>query len=493
MTDCTRPPGPDNPTLSLARAAVCLHYVDGPAAPIGVAAYRNDSAFASMELDLLAYRFQHPAPFASDTEAPPTGPQPSGKLLHRRPIVIEYPDRFSYHSEGRTPELRVKNPLRRAELLVSSTRFAACGRRIWHLVITPREDEAFSEYELIMLIHLYDGRTERTGLDRKIRFRLEDGAVGCLVAELPRRLGLPLQANHDPELTCGTLQLLIGDQDGAAQAGSEPRQNVFDVLRGAREPEGKDDAQTLRTWMRADCAQRRQILAYCGIVTGIFDFDQIDDEEALDTLEPTFAAASSFLRIHRRTLISVADDDRAMGACWDTIGISPYLLLPHAALIYNEALVDRAERGIATALTSKKPGLGSLEDAWFDADTHLNALYLPNVFNYVTERSLFDAGSECRGSNARRSAVQAKLDQLKSQIDIAREHQRKGGETVIQMLLAVISLLQVKSVIAEIFGWEQNHTGVWLALAVGILLLTVAVWWSYRRGLPKRMVTTGSR
>jgi hypothetical protein len=34
---------------------------------------------------------------------------------------------------------------------------------------------------------------------------------------------------------------------------------------------------------------------------------------------------------------------------------------------------------------------------------------------------------------------------------------------------------------------------VWLALAVGILLLTVAVWWSYRRGLPKRMVTTGSR
>lgn len=497
MTDCTRPPGPDNPTLALTRAAVCLHYVEGPAEPTGTAAYRNDSAFASMELDLLAYRFQHPAPFASDTEAPRTGPRPSGQSLHRRPIVIEYPDRFVYHSEGRTPALQVKNPLRRADLLASSTRFAACGRRIWHLVITPREGEAFSEYDLIMLIHLYDGRTERTGLDRKIRFRLDDDAAGCLAADLPRRLGLPLQANDEPELTCGTLQLLIGDQigdqDGVAAADSEPRQNVFDVLRGAREPDGQDATQQLRTWMRADCPQRRQIMAYCGIVTGIFDFDKIDDEEALDTLEPTFAASSSFLRIHRRTLINVADDDRAMRECWDTIGVSPYLILPHAALIYNETLVDRAERGITTALTSKKPGLGSLEDAWFDADTHLNALYLPNVFNYVTERSLFDAGSECRGSNARRSAVQAKLDQLKSQIDIAREHQRKGGETVIQMLLAVISLLQVKSVIAEIFGWEQNHTGVWLALAVGILLLTAAVWWSYRRGLPKRMVTTGSR
>ena len=498
MPDLTRPPGPDNPTLSLSRAAVCLHFVEGPEKESAADfSYPDHSVFGSMELDLLAYRFQDPAPFGSDTQAPAAVTQRRHPAHNRQPILIEYPPSFDYHSEGRAPTLRVPQPLRRAELLISSTRFAACGRRIWHLVITPREGETFSEYDLIMLIHLYDGRTERTGLHQKIRFRLgDDDAAGCLVADLPRRLGLPLHAGDAPDLKCGTLQLLTGDDDDAgapAANGGEPRKDLFNTLRGAREPDGQDDAQQIKTWMRTDCLQQRQIMAYCGIVTGIFDFEKIDDEEALDTLEPTFAASSSFLRIHRRTLINIADDDRGMRECWDTIGISPYLILPHATLIYNEALVDSAERGIAAALAARKPRLGGLEDAYFDADMHLNALYLPNVFNYVTERSLFDAGSECRASNARRSAVQAKLDQLKSQIDIAREHQRKGGETIIQMLLAIISLLQVKSVIAEMFGWEQNHPSVWLALTIGILLLTAAVWWSYRRGLPKRMVTSRSR
>lgn len=312
--------------------------------------------------------------------------------------------------------------------------------------------------------------------------------------ELPRRLGLPLQANDEPALKCGTLQLLIGDDDrGAAGNADEPQRNVFETLRSAREADGEDAAQRLKTWMHHDCTQRRQIMAYCGIVTGIFDFEKIDDEEALDTLEPTFAASSSFLRIHRRTLISIADDDRGMRECWDRIGISPYLILPHATLIYNEALVDWAERGITAALADQGARLGALEDAHFDADSHLSALYLPNVFNYVTERSLFDAGELCRGSNARRSAVLAKLDQLKNQIEIVREHQRKGGETIIQMLLAVISLLQVKGVIAEAFGWEPNHTGVWLALSIGILLLTAVVWWSYRRGLPKSIAKSTPR
>ncbi len=318
MPDLSQAPGPDNPTLNLAMAAVCLHFVENPAQSVPPFVYPSGSVFQSMELDLLAYRFQDPPPFGSDIEPHP--PQ-------RRPILIEYPQQFTYHSEGRAPQLRIKAPLRRAELLVSSTRFAACGRRIWHLVITPREGETFSEYDLIMLIHLYDGRTERTGLRERIRFRLDDAdSAGCLVSELPRRLGLPLQAKDDPELKCATLQLLIGNDDGDAAAKTdEPQPNVFDTLRSAREADGEDAAQRLKGWMRDDCPQRRQIMAYCGIVTGIFDFEKIDDEEALDTLEPTFAASSAFLRIHRRTLISIADDDRGMRECWNSIGISPYL------------------------------------------------------------------------------------------------------------------------------------------------------------------------
>jgi len=58
-----------------------------------------------------------------------------------------------------------------------------------------------------------------------------------------------------------------------------------------------------------------------------------------------------------------------MRECWNSIGISPYLILPHAALIYNETLVDWAERGISAALADHGARLGALEDAHFDADT----------------------------------------------------------------------------------------------------------------------------
>ncbi|RJQ09808.1 MAG: hypothetical protein C4551_03380 [Bacillota bacterium] len=92
-------------------------------------------------------------------------------------------------------------------------------------------------------------------------------------------------------------------------------------------------------------------------MTGIFDFDQIDLEEAVDTLIPTFADATAFLRNHRCTLTCIAEEDRSMDECWEEVGISPYLLIPHAALLHNEAIsevanevMDRATGGAAARL-----------------------------------------------------------------------------------------------------------------------------------------------
>lgn len=480
----------ENPALALRNVGVCLHFVEACGGPASELVYPHGSVMESMELDLLAYRFQDPPPFGSRTESVPAAPQLQRRPHNRWPIVIEYPKSFVYHSEGRAPELVCDAPQRKAEILVSSTRFLDCGLRIWHLVITPRPGETFSEFDLIKLIHLYDGRTERTGLRDSIRFRLGDAATeSCTAAGLPHLLGLPVERGVTPELKCGTLELLIGTHDSATQDDVEnPHVDVFDTLRHAREPDGAAASRQLKQWMQQDCIQRRIIMAYCGIVTGIFDFDKIDDEEALDTLEPTFAGSSAFLRIHRRTLISIADDDRSMRECWNSVGISPYLILPHALLLYNETLVDMAERALDTALADAGAKLEALETTHLGADRRLNTLYLPNVFNYITERSLFEAGGECRGSNARRSAVLAKLEQLKGNIEIVRERERSRGQVIIQVLLAIISLLQIKGVIAEIFGWQEQNPGVWLALTVGILLFAGVVWWSYHKGLPQRVV-----
>ena len=478
----------ESPVLALRDVGVCLHYVEPcDTRPRGLV-YPHDNVMESMELDLLSYRFQDPPPFGSRTEHVRTAPHLQRRPHNRWPIVIEFPPSVVYHSEGRAPELLCEQPERPAELLISSTRFLNCGTRIWHLVITPRPGESFSEFDLIKLIHLYDGRTERTGLHLSIRFRLGDsGTERVTAAELPRLLGLPV-AGGRPELKCGTLECLIGDHAAIDANDGNPCLTVFETLRHAREPDGAAAGRQLKTWMEQDCVERRIIMAYCGIVTGIFDFDKIDDEEVLDTLEPTFAESSAFLRIHRRTLLSIAEDDRSMRECWNSVGISPYLIIPHAVLLYNETLVDSAERTLDAALGDDDAALATLTDAYTYADRHLNTLYLPNVFNYITERTLFEAGQECRGSNARRNAVLAKLDELKGSIEIVREQERNRGQVIIQVLLAVISVLQIKGVIAEIFDWRQQHLGVWLALSAVILLLIGVVWWSYHKGLPQRTV-----
>lgn len=479
----------EQPALALREVGVCLHYVEAPASSPRGLVYPHDPVLESMELDLLAFRFQEPPPFGSRTEHVRAAPQLQRRPHNRWPIVIEFPHSVVYHSEGRAPELVCERPERKADLLVSSTRFLTCGTRIWHLVITPRPGDSFSEFDLIKLIHLYDGRTERTELQRNTHFRLgDDGIARVTAAELPRLLGLPTGGMR-PELKCGTIELLIGDDTvDQTQCGGNPCLSVFDTLRHARAPDGGDAARQLKTWMEQDCIERRIIMAYCGIVTGIFDFDEIDEEEVLDTLEPTFAASSAFLRIHRRSLIAIADDDRALSECWNSVGISPYLIVPHAALIYNEALVDYAEATLDATLGDEHASLAEMDAAYIDADLHLNTLHLPNVFNYVTERTLFDAGRECRGSNARRSAVLAKLDQLKGHIDIVRERERNRGQVIIQVLLAVISLLQIKGVIADLLDWNKQNPDVWATLGIIMLLLIGMVWWSYHKGLPQRSV-----
>ena len=477
----------ERPALNLPRVAVCLHYVerlDGDAArPCD---YPHCRVMESMELDLLAYRFQDPPPFGSRLEGPKGA---ACRTPGRRPIVIEYPASFVYHSEGRAPVLATDTPRRRADVLVSSTRFLHAGLRIWHLTLTPRAGETFSEFDIIKLIHLYDGRTERTALQDLIRFGLDDGDATVTAAELPRLLDLDLHDGAAPELRCGTLELIVGPEDPDTETAAEnPYLTVLETLRRAREDDGEDEARQLKVWMDKDCLERRIIMAYCGIVTGIFDFDEIDDEEALDTLEPTFASSSAFLRIHRRTLISIAEDDRAMRECWDSVGISPYLIIPHAALLGNESLVDRAEQLLDDMLADASAGLATLEAAHLDADSMLNTLYLPNVFNYVTERSLFEQGSEARGSNNKRNAVLAKLDQLKDGIGIVREHERNRGQIVIQLLLGLISLLQIKSVVHDIFEWRTESLAVWAVIGVCMLLLGAAIWWSQQRGLQRRIV-----
>jgi hypothetical protein len=453
----------EEPALRLEDTALALHVVlplpeSDPAQPLG---YPDCPDFRSMELDLLAYAFQTDPPFGSQCER------------HEPiPVVVRFPPTVQYHSEGRTMWLECAEPSRRASLRLSSTTFRDSRIQVWHFVFQPADGDRFTEFDLVKMIHLYDGRTEATALRDQVRFDLD----------LPKnREGKPTQ-----DLTLSQLLALLAGSPAATAARAGTVQilaggdldSILGTVRKAREPDGAEEARRLKGWIRTRSREAAALQACCGIVTGIFDFDQLDDEEILDTLEPTFEC-SHLIRLHRCTLVSLSADDRAMTECRESIGISPYLLIPHAVLLNNEALVDRAEAAVASVLgtTRRRLPLGRLESARAVAEESLRRDMLPNVFNYVTERRLFAKGWESRGAEDRRHRAARRLDELRSVIESRWVRRRENGQTAVTALLALISVLQLQGIVEEGTprGWPAAADwGILAILSAGILALVVA-------------------
>ncbi|NWG45533.1 MAG: hypothetical protein HXY25_03165 [Alphaproteobacteria bacterium] len=458
----------EKPTLFFDRAAVALHFVERGSVPDEAATpgYPDCPVLRSMELDLLNYPYQEKPLFGShchDAQAE---------------VSIHFPHRYGYRSEGRLVERTCPDPVRRARAILTSTDFLKSGLRVFHLTLVPAEGERFSELDIIRLIHLYGGQTEQTGMADLIRFRIGEAAP-CDAGGLLRRLlpGIGPQAR----LMTGTVQILTGTQT----RGGVDHAALLETLQAARAEDGTEARARIAGWMRAGGPEADTLMAWCGIVTGIFDFREIGEEEVLDTLEPTYARSTSLIRIHRRTMTSLSDEDRLMTECRDSVGISPYLLIPHAVILHNEALVDEAERTIAEARSTRGRGLGKGEAARRIVERNLDRLLVPNVFNYATERTLYEGGSAGRGLEDTLAATRAKLVELSHELDEAWERRRDAGQLAIAALLAILSVLQVKEVLFELMGSGLDPAHQWLGLglaAAAVALFVVGFWRLGRQG-----------
>jgi len=484
MSADSNTPKPEEPVLRLERAAICLHAVERPAQPPhGVKLkYPKCPEVQSMELDLLAYRFQIDPPFGTRCE------------FGRQAVEIEFPKRFDYHSEGETTTLECRRGTRReAEVLVSSTTFLRSGFKVWHICFTPPEGGYFDEYDLIKLIHLYDGRTEQTNLAKKVKFRIrapkpadatEEGAgiepgPALKIRDFLREVCQRMDGNL--ELRAGTLQLVTGP----TLAGTVNMNRLLTHITAARTAGKANYHRQMLAWLGdKTCVERRILMAFDGIVEGIFDFEEVDTEELLDTLEPTFFRSADFIRVHRSSLVNITAEDRPLSECWDTVGISPYLIIPHAVALHNEALVSIAE-DILDRVTSdrRRQSVLRLENAVREAEFNLNRYFLPNVFNYVTERTLYERSRVDRGGEDQRLATEAKLQEVKSLVEQKWEVRQAHGQIVITAMLGVISLLQVQGQLFDVMGAGHSAEWKWSVLGVLSLLLVVVIIYLGRRGL----------
>jgi hypothetical protein len=192
----------------------------------------------------------------------------------------------------------------------------------------------------------------------------------------------------------------------------------------------------------------------------------------LDTFEPTFTDSALFIRINRGSVLQMTPHDRARESVVDSIGVSPYLIIPHAVLLHNEELVKRAEQGVDEALRSSSVSMR--EAAAQAADMNLRYYHLPNIFNYKTERTLFERGSADRGSQDRRDDVVEKLDELNERVSAFWLRRQDLGQIFVAGLLAVFTGLQTRELFIKVFDVKEMPAAL-LGLAVAVVLASTIV------------------
>lgn len=241
----------------------------------------------------------------------------------------------------------------------------------------------------------------------------------------------------------------------------------------------------------------------CGTTLGIFDFDRMGPEEIEDTLSPRPASVteSSFLTINRGALSAFyTSKDDVLDAAWDSLGASPYLLIPSAVLSHNEYVTLDAEDQLSSLLQQIK--LKEVDKNKIDLVVQqrnqisdlLNEQYLPNVFHYKTERDLYQYGSEHRGIFWRFRDTIEGLKQLDIMIEQLILTRNEEYHQVVQIGLGAIAVTTLLSFIKDLYLIkDQLNPYPWIM--VGIMAVYVAwagiVAYQYRRS-KKSTLGTGN-
>jgi hypothetical protein len=512
-------------------AVICFHYVDNPNNFGGAIEKRLPMSVGdrleclycevvcSIEMDLIVYKFQDERLLHTNFIYDPCGPDEGDEILYC-PVDVLLPAAITYTSEGRR-QRSVPRPLAdkvthpdedRQELhchaRLARTYFSRSGIVVWNLVLHAAEG-TFHEYDLLKLMHLYEGKGEQTDLDRYVRFRVPSrtggrerevpphelpGAVWDWLAGEKFRWKESVGSNgafrgyrdpfyHTPEAwretikpKGATLQLAMGETIGGVSL-----EHMLSVLYAARKeaPAGSfpgqngqtSAARTLEQWLsREKPAEIGGILkALAGITNAIFDYKEVSEEEVIDTLDPTFASGESFIKVHRRSLINIVDSDRILDEMSDTLGISPYLMLPHSVIIHNEELIDRVDDCLNTYGESARiPELERLKHVCRKA---MRSMYLPNIFNYATEKTIYERAFDIRGSGEKKRLNLERMAELDQQIEEAYEKRRNRHDVFVQALLLLLTVAQV----VAIFTSDVPQVNLGTAMSLGLLLMTIGV------------------
>ncbi len=441
---------------------IAMHFVV-PAARMDHSLPENSAReFRSFEEDLLSYCYRSNPPFHSEIVELPE---------RLRKLEVVFPAAIAYSAEGELKQLLLDCPdtsgliERRVSVEVRATRTVFAdpeGVTVYHLTLVPDHDvpverSAVTEWDLVKLSKLWQGGEDATDpltgrdLSSVIRFSRSPAAPGMTITELARDV-FGWSGAISPR--GGTVQILTCDPGG-----EDACQAVFESIGQLTEME------------EIPPELDRQVKAVAGIVTGLLDFPFVDVFELADTfhsksdLDESRQAfhldGPSLIVLHKGTLLDMADDCRVYRMIEDSIGISPYILLPHAVLIYNGYLLESAAAAARKAGDVKPRELTRITEKMRDC---LQGRFLQNVFHYPLERFLYSTGLSSRGQTGLKESLELQLDEIEKLWTDFREQQERRFERRLTWVALILALLQLLSLVDAFNPGTLNE----IARAVGL-------------------------
>lgn len=293
------------------------------------------------------------------------------------------------------------------------------------------------------------------------------------------------EIDADPwQVRVGTIQLItcnpgpgenweaIWKSASASTAG--PSEARADGLNGATPPaagEQADDREVARSEadLTRQAAVERQVVALAGVVQGLLDFEAIDQAEIEDVFDP-YEIIDDLVGIHKGTLLRVIEKDRTFDKASSAIGVSPYLLIPQAVLLHNEAVLDEVGKVMRMRPKGEKAPW-KLKSDFTTMDDHL-ATYVPNVFHYRAEQELFEIGEQTRGLSERRQALMRKARAIETRWMLEVEKRRSLAETIRNFLLGSIAVIAT-------FEYVHDHLQRWLIFGLSVLVGFALTWMAF--------------
>jgi hypothetical protein len=207
-----------------------------------------------------------------------------------------------------------------------------------------------------------------------------------------------------------------------------------------------------------------RVVALGGILQSLLDFERIDAWELGDVLEPIDYSDGYLLYLHKGVLLTVAESDRAaeVESSRAYVGINPYLLGAHTVLLHNEQVLRLAHAEVRSLLTGPPSDerddrtLTRLKRAYLYLDDALFSDFLPNVFHYPTERTIYDQGHAELGLQVEREALTRHFERVGRTVEAADAKIVGTSQVRLAVVALFVGLFAAWQVVQPIADYGQQ-------------------------------------